>query len=37
MIESLYQKWLTSFGGVDTEIKIISLVHWSGNLQAFFQ
>ncbi|PCS22986.1 Mobile element protein [Candidatus Enterovibrio escicola] len=24
-------KWLTSFGGVYKDIKIISLFHWSGN------
>ncbi|PCS22387.1 hypothetical protein BTN49_2116 [Candidatus Enterovibrio escicola] len=33
MIENLYRKGLTSFWGVDTEIKVISLAHWSGNLQ----
>nr|WP_263363508.1 transposase [Candidatus Enterovibrio escacola] len=33
MTESLYRKWLMSFGGVYTETKVISLVHWSGNLQ----
>ncbi|PCS23744.1 hypothetical protein BTN49_0713 [Candidatus Enterovibrio escicola] len=33
MIESLYLKWLTSFGVFYTEIKVISLFHCSGNLQ----
>ncbi|PCS21703.1 Mobile element protein [Candidatus Enterovibrio escicola] len=29
----LWRKWLTIFGGIYTETKVISLVHWSGNLQ----
>ncbi|PCS23732.1 hypothetical protein BTN49_0701 [Candidatus Enterovibrio escicola] len=31
--KGLYRKGLTSFRGVYTEIKVISLIHWSENLQ----
>nr|WP_223823916.1 transposase [Candidatus Enterovibrio escacola] len=30
---SLLREWLTNFGSVYIEIKVRSMVHWSGNLQ----